>query len=74
MWLQEVEDVKEEVVSHFTAKFTECVWERLVLDGVHFNQISVEDNVLLQAKFSVEEIKEAVWDCDGNKKPKTGRV
>lgn len=31
--------------------------------------MSIEDNAELIAPFSIEEVKEAVWSCDGNKSP-----
>jgi hypothetical protein len=31
--------------------------------------LSIEDNAELIAPFSIEEVKEAVWSCDGNKSP-----
>jgi hypothetical protein len=36
---------------------------------VDFQQLSLEDNLHLIAPFTVDEIKEAVWSCDGNKSP-----
>jgi len=40
---------------------------RLTLDGVHFKTINECDNISLIVDFEVEEIKEAVWDYDGDK-------
>jgi len=37
------------------------------LDGVEFRTLSTEDNVSLIAAFRVEEVKEAVWQCEGAK-------
>lgn len=39
------------------------------MDGVHFNQISDLDNENLTAPFTIDEVKEAVWSCDGEKSP-----
>lgn len=48
---------------------SEVEWERPRLDVISFNQISEEDNANLVAPFSEVEVKEAVWDCEGNKSP-----
>lgn len=37
------------------------------MDGLTFKSLSLEDNVGLCVPFSVEEIKEVVWSCDGDK-------
>ncbi|GKV32111.1 hypothetical protein SLEP1_g40740 [Rubroshorea leprosula] len=42
-------------------------WERLTLDGIHFNKISQAESCMLSAKFTEEEIYKAVWDCDNSK-------
>lgn len=53
--------------SFFESKFKELEEIYPSLDEVPFNRISDRDNVYLTAKFEIEEIKEAVWDCDGSK-------
>lgn len=69
VWLIEVEEVKQEILNHFTNQFSETTWERPILEGVQFNQLNEEDNNILADQFSEEEIKEAVWDCEGDKSP-----
>ncbi|RDX70989.1 hypothetical protein CR513_49709, partial [Mucuna pruriens] len=44
--------------------------DRPILEGTHFRQVSYEDNLMLIAPFSLEEIQEAVWSCEGNKSPR----
>ncbi|MCH82956.1 LINE-1 reverse transcriptase like, partial [Trifolium medium] len=45
-------------------------WEhRPNLNGIQFQSLSVEDNMLLMAPFSLEEVKEVIWCSDGNKCP-----
>ncbi|MCI46747.1 hypothetical protein A2U01_0067988, partial [Trifolium medium] len=39
------------------------------LNGLQFQTLSDEDNLLLMAPFSSEEVKEAIWSSDGNKCP-----
>ncbi|XP_058765404.1 uncharacterized protein LOC131638877 [Vicia villosa] len=55
--VEEVEDIKLEVKSHFVDRFLEPVSNRSVLDGVLFNSLSEEDNLILEAPFSIKEVK-----------------
>lgn len=68
-WVEGVDEIKNEVKCHFQNFFLEHNESRPVLDGVHFSQISEDDNVVLIAPFTMEEIKEAVWSCEGDKSP-----
>lgn len=43
------------------------------LNGVTFKQLSQADNTFLTTSFEMEEIREAVWDCDGDKSPGPNR-
>lgn len=42
------------------------------MEGVDFKHLSVVDCLSLKEPFSEEEIKEAVWLCDGEKSPGPG--
>lgn len=68
-WVEGVPEVKAEVKNYFEGLFSEVEYNRLVLDGVSFSNISAEDNAFLTAPFSLDEIKDAVWSCDGDKSP-----
>lgn len=57
--------IKSLFKAFFENRFREEDIIRPVLDGVAFKTIS--DNDFLTALFLVEEVKEVVWDCDGNK-------
>lgn len=61
--------VKEGISNHFESLLEQDRWSRPTLDGVVFKKISAEDNYMLTATFSREEIKTAVWGCEGNKSP-----
>lgn len=65
LWVEDVEEIKSEVKCHFQNFFLEHNDHRSVLDGVHFPQISEDDNDVLTAPFRMEEVKEAVWRCEG---------
>lgn len=38
-----------------------------MLTGIDFKVFREGDNVLLEKPFSLEELKDAIWDCDGDK-------
>ncbi|XP_058786925.1 uncharacterized protein LOC131661401 [Vicia villosa] len=62
-----VREVKEVVRGHFESKFKEECFDRPLMDDVFVNSLSLEDSISLEVPFSMEEIKEAVWSCDGSK-------
>ncbi|XP_058757847.1 uncharacterized protein LOC131631081 [Vicia villosa] len=64
-----VEEVKEEVKNHFENFFKEEDFFRAVPKGLNLNCLNEEDREWLERVPLVEEIKEEVWDCDGNKSP-----
>jgi hypothetical protein len=61
--------VREATVSFFTSHFSKEDWIRPNLDGVVFPVLSEEDNLMLVAPFSLEEIEEVVKTSDGAKCP-----
>ncbi|GKV42304.1 hypothetical protein SLEP1_g49718 [Rubroshorea leprosula] len=64
-----VSEIREGVVKYFKGLFTEEEWQRPKLDGINFRQLADTDNDFLMAKFTEEEIQNAVWDCDSTKSP-----
>ncbi|GKU89903.1 hypothetical protein SLEP1_g3975 [Rubroshorea leprosula] len=67
--LEGVESIKQGVASYFENLLKEEDWTRLRLDGIHFNQISESENILLTAPFSEEEVRKEIWGSDGSKAP-----
>ncbi|KAL5137283.1 Protein TRANSPARENT TESTA 9 [Glycine soja] len=61
--------VKEEVKMFFEAKFKEQEGSAISLDGVPFASIDHNNNYLLVAKFLEEEMRQSIWECDGDKFP-----
>src|ERR1044072_831097 len=59
-WVDDPEGVKGEVRSFFETKFRAVRRENPMLDGVAFNQLSLEEKNLLCAGFDMEELREAV--------------
>lgn len=68
-WIQEPSRVKEEILKHFSLVFSETWLNRPKPESIPFNQITTADNLNLTKPFTEEEIKEAVWSCDGSKSP-----
>ncbi|XP_058768560.1 uncharacterized protein LOC131642301 [Vicia villosa] len=64
-----VAEVKEEVLSHFANKFKEDVRGRPTLEGISFGVLSRDEKESLEKPFLEEEIKEAIWNCEGSKSP-----
>ncbi|GLT65805.1 hypothetical protein SLA2020_382140 [Shorea laevis] len=67
IWVEEVSEVKQYIKEYFERKFDEEEWERPDLDLKNLKQLGEEDNKSLISEFSEEEIREAVWCCNGNK-------
>ncbi|CAJ2652296.1 unnamed protein product [Trifolium pratense] len=68
-WIEGVEEVKGCVKNFYADYFQEKWLNRPNLNGLQFQTLSDEDNLLLMAPFSSEEVKEAIWSSDGNKCP-----
>jgi hypothetical protein len=68
-WAEGPGSVRDATVSFFRNHFSKEEWARPRLDGVDFPVLSEEDNDLLIAPFSLEEIEEAVKSSDGSKCP-----
>ena len=68
-WVDNPSRVKEEVRSFFQQRFQETMSNRPVLNGTTFHTIGDQDNQLLVGRFSEEEVRKAVWDCNGDKSP-----
>ncbi|WJX12703.1 hypothetical protein P8452_03171 [Trifolium repens] len=69
IWLENSNHIKEAVVHYFEEHFSSVSTCRPTLDGVMFPTLTLEDNNVLTAPFSLEEIYVAVKDSDGNKSP-----
>lgn len=69
MWEERPNIIKKEVKTFFEKHFEEMDCPSLNLDSFPFRTISEVDKVGLTARFDPLEIKEVVWDCDGDKSP-----
>ncbi|GKV29990.1 hypothetical protein SLEP1_g38860 [Rubroshorea leprosula] len=68
-WIEEPSVVKQEVREYFNKIFQEEQWDRPKLGGLQFKQLNEEDSVWLEREVPAKEVKQAVWDCGGDKSP-----
>ncbi|XP_058761237.1 uncharacterized protein LOC131634589 [Vicia villosa] len=67
--LEGVDDIKEYTFKHFEKFFKEDCTSRPELRGINFNSLTLEESTDLEKPFDEDEVKEAIWSCDGNKSP-----
>ncbi|GKU89286.1 hypothetical protein SLEP1_g3443 [Rubroshorea leprosula] len=67
VWIGEVSEVKKFIKEYYELKFQEDEWSKPSLEFNDLKQLSSEENNWLTAQFTEEEIKEAVWNCNGSK-------
>lgn len=68
-WCEDPRSVKKEVLNFFAQKFRTANKKMPLLDGVPFNSLSNSAAQSLEEKFTVEELKLAVWGCASDKSP-----
>ena len=68
-WSTEVQVIKQEAAKFFQNKFKEEWTARPKLVNPNIRSISMMDAIRLEAPFSMEEVKNAVLDCGGEKAP-----
>jgi len=67
MWSEEPSIVRAETKKLFYHRFEATKDLGVRLDAVEFKSLSISDNLFLLERFSEEEIRDAVWQCDGSK-------
>ena len=65
--VERVHKIRSAVFDHFSTHFKAVGENRPGLEGLNFRKISCREAGLLIKPFSLEEVKSAVWDCDGFK-------
>ncbi|CAI8616530.1 unnamed protein product [Vicia faba] len=64
-----VAPIKEAIFQHFLSHFRATVGNHPKIDNLAFKSLSVEAGADLVKQFQLEELKQAVWDCDSYKSP-----
>ncbi|GAU16594.1 hypothetical protein TSUD_233460 [Trifolium subterraneum] len=67
--IDKVPEVRQAVFHHFSHHFHKTLYHRPDISGLMFKSLTAEDSDGLVQPFLLEEIKEAVWDCDSFKCP-----
>jgi len=62
-----VHNVRVAVYNHFSSHFKVVPIARPSVEGLHFRQLSYGEAGNLTKPFSLDEVKQAVWDCDSFK-------
>jgi len=68
-WIEEPNTVRIEAKKLFDSRFKATKDLGVRLDNVDFKSLSLEDNMGLIKAFYVEEVRDAMWLCDGSKSP-----
>jgi len=68
-WCEEPCTVRVEANRLFERRFAATKDFGVRLDAVEFKSLTWEDNMSLIWEFSVEEVRDAVWLCEGSKSP-----
>ncbi|GJW09473.1 hypothetical protein Tco_1575300 [Tanacetum coccineum] len=69
VWHEDPESIKKAAFEHFSARFKEGNQNRPQFTSNLFRRLLTSDSTFLDLPFSLEEIKEVVWGCDGSKAP-----
>lgn len=56
-WVDNVDVVNEEIRGYFASRFQEIYFSRMLMDGVSFNILSVEEGEALEVHFSLDDVK-----------------
>jgi len=64
-----VHNIRAAVFNHFSSHFKAVEATRPWVEGLPFRKLSYAEASKLTKPFSMEEVKQAVWDCDSYKSP-----
>jgi hypothetical protein len=67
--VQGVQNIRAAVFNHFASHYRATNSVRPSVDGLNFRKLSYAQAGSLVRPFSLEEVKQAVWDCDSFKSP-----
>ena len=64
-----VQNVREAVFHHFSSHYKATDWVQPGVEDLSFCRLSVAELGTLVCPFTLEEVKQAIWDCDSYKSP-----
>jgi len=59
-----VQEIREAVFHHFSYHYQATVLERPGVEDLNFRRLSEGESGTLVRPFTLEEVKQAIWDCD----------
>nr|GEU64911.1 putative RNA-directed DNA polymerase, eukaryota, reverse transcriptase zinc-binding domain protein [Tanacetum cinerariifolium] len=68
-WIDDPTRVKDEFFNHFSKQFSDPSPNRITLDHLFHNRLSVDQVAELERNLSNAKIKNTIWDCGTNKSP-----
>nr|KAJ0203968.1 hypothetical protein LSAT_V11C500292530 [Lactuca sativa] len=68
-WIIEPEPIKEEIFNFYRQKFQEKWPSRPKFSSTQFSPLDIETSASLEAPFTLEEVKNAIWSCGNEKSP-----
>lgn len=68
-WIEDPSAVKAEIQSFFIKKFSEPLVDRPSFTSKKFKILSTTQVADLEQTFSMDELKQAIWSCEGSKAP-----
>ncbi|GJU68923.1 putative RNA-directed DNA polymerase [Tanacetum coccineum] len=69
VWCEDPDPIKRAALEHFSARFKEGIQNRPFFCSSLFHTLSSSDYAFLDSPFSLDEVKGAVWGCEGSKAP-----
>lgn len=67
--IEGVHNIRAAVFNHFSSHYKSSGTSRPSVDGLRFRQLSYIEAGSLTKPFTLDEVKQAVWDCDSYKCP-----
>lgn len=67
VWVTDRDTIKYKAICFFDDKFKEPYVVRPPFHNQNLKGLSSDNNTILENEFTLEEIKDAIWDCGGGK-------
>nr|GEW65299.1 putative RNA-directed DNA polymerase, eukaryota, reverse transcriptase zinc-binding domain protein [Tanacetum cinerariifolium]GEW67941.1 putative RNA-directed DNA polymerase, eukaryota, reverse transcriptase zinc-binding domain protein [Tanacetum cinerariifolium] len=68
-WIESSDDIKQASLDHFSARFKEEIMTRPSFMSSRFRTLSPDAVQALESEFTMDAVKDAVWNCAGSKAP-----
>jgi hypothetical protein len=62
-----VQNIREAIFNHFSSHYKASNFDRPRVEDLRFRRLSVAESGSIIRPFTVEEVKQAIWDCDSYK-------